>query len=65
MNKEEFDKLDIKEKRHSATKALAWFCVITDFNPMFSYMVQGAEEEIEIIKIIIGKYMNGELKEIE
>ena len=65
MTKDEFDKLDEKEKHYNATKALAWFSVTTDLNPMFSYMTQGAEEEIEIIKIIVGKYMNGELKEVK
>lgn len=67
MNKKEFDKLDEKEKRHSATKALAWFCVTTEFNPFFQLLQTDPEtaENIECLKIIVGKYMNAELKEVK
>lgn len=60
MTEADFDKLSDKEKHHEATKALAWFCVSTTINPFH----QSPENETDIIKIIVGKYMNGELKEV-
>ena len=60
MEKEEFDKLSESAKRTAVSKSLAWFTV----NQLFNFY-HNAEEEIDTIKIILGKYMNGELVEKE
>ena len=64
MKKEEFDKLTDKEKHLAATEALAWFCVTCEFNPFISTANRDPriKNNVEVIKIIVGKYMNEELK---
>ncbi len=58
MTKKEFDKLADKEKRSKASEALAHLAVRKILMPfMFD------DENIEILEIIVGKYMNGELVE--
>ncbi len=64
MKKEEFDKLTDKEKHLASTEALAWFCVTCEFNPFISTANRDPRtmKNIEVIKIIVGKYKDGELK---
>lgn len=47
----------------AAQKALAWFCVLTSVR--FPFIDITSKEEAETVKIILGKYMNEELKEVE
>ncbi|QJU22647.1 hypothetical protein HLY09_26350 [Enterocloster bolteae] len=63
MTKKEFEDLDSKSKRRAAQKALAWFCVLTSVR--FPFIDITSKEEAETVKIILGKYMNEELKEVE
>lgn len=61
MTKKEFENLDVKSKRRAAQKALAWFCVLTSVR--FPFLDMTCKEEAETVKVILGKYMNDELKE--
>lgn len=66
MTKEEFDKLTENEKRLTATEALIWFCVTCELNPFLSIANRDPKikNNVEVIKILIGKYKDGEIKEI-
>lgn len=61
MTKKEFETLDEKSKMICCAKALAWFCVLT--SARFPFLDIASKEEAETVKVILGKYMNGELKE--
>jgi len=61
MTKKEFEKLDVRSKQRAVSKALAWFCVLTSVTVPFLGFAN--EEESETVKIILGKYRNGELDE--
>lgn len=62
MTREEFDKLTEKEKHLTATEALVWFCVTCESNPFLLTANHDprTKKNVEVIKILIGKYMNGE-----
>ena len=64
MTKEEFDKLTEKEKHLTATEALAWFCITCELNPFLSTANRDprTKNNVDVIKILIGKYTNGELQ---
>lgn len=57
LTKEEFDKLKTKHKKKLVCKSLAWFCVYESMNPALRLLY---EDECNIIKIVLGKVMNGE-----
>ena len=60
MDKETFELLDEKDKHKWATKALCWFVLFCQVDRLFRLSLFA---EVEVIKIILGKYMNGVLHE--
>ena len=57
LTKDEFDKLKPKQKKELVPKTLAWFCLYEHMNPALRLL---NEDECNIIKIVLGKVMNGE-----
>ena len=55
MTLKDFEKLTDKEKGIKVSRAMAWLCVYELFHPELAYH-DDAIENIETIKIILGKY---------
>lgn len=59
MSKDDFEKLPDPEKACLVKDAICYLIVNEDFFPL---NVQDTKEEVSIIKIVLGKYMNEEIK---
>ena len=63
MTKEEFNSMLNHTKRDLVKSALVRFCLLESSAPFLMHELFSCED-ISVIKIILGAYMNGELKEV-